>query len=261
MNPQIPTRDKKGYYVDPETGLKLKSVTTLLSQGCPKPGLIYWAGNTVAQTAIDNLPYLTKATLKKETRLEAYEWLRRAHTRKKNERGDIGTTVHKIIEAFILDTTLPEIHPEITGYIDQFLLCVKEFDIEFTASEMTVFNYAAGYAGTLDWMANIPGYGHVMGDTKTGKGVYAEAGMQMSAYRNAEMAWLRNGQKVPVPHTDTAVVLHLSENTYELIPVQTNNAVYEKFRTVIDMAEWMNETSKTVVGQKLTPITTHGKAA
>jgi hypothetical protein len=263
---RIPKRSQ-GFYRDPETGDKLRSVTTIINQGVPKEALIFWAGNTVAQSAMDNLPKIVRASRTEGGRQEAYDWLRRAHTRKRDERADVGSAVHKLIEAHILGEPAPAAlldDPEMAPYLDHFQAFVRDFGVEFTASEAVVANYQHDYAGTLDWTARLntrPDLGHLMGDTKTGgeldeKGVYPEAGLQMSAYRHTDTCWLRDGAKAPMPTTDGGVVLHLRPEGYRLIPVRCDADVFAVFLHAKRVAEWSTDLAKTVVGQPLEPTTT-----
>lgn len=298
---RIPTRSA-GFYRDPASGEKYRSVTTIINQGVPKEALVFWAGNVVAECAVENLPYLIRASLNEGTRTEAYDWLRRAHTRKKDERADVGSAVHSLIEAHILGTPVPDdllADEELAPYLDQFLRFVAEWAVEFTASEMVVVSDAERYAGTLDYVLRsapivrqLITAGHLpfdadpdvelLGDTKTGgeiclgdracvrsrpsefkscpetghpiKGVYAEAGLQMSAYRAADSAWLRDGTRVPMPPTHpVGVVLHLRPEGYLLVPAACGPPVFDAFRYARRVAEWTTETSKTVLGAALTP--------
>lgn len=273
---RIPRRSQ-GWYRDPlDTSTKLRSVTTILSQGAPKEALVFWAGNITAETALDNLPYLVRSSLRPEERTEAYDWLRRAHTRKKDARAEIGSAVHNMIEAHVLGKPLPtELmdSEELRPYLANFLRFVEDWQVTFEASEMVVANYSDGYAGTLDYLLRskriaaaigAPGDIVIPGDTKTGgeldkKGVYPEAGLQMSAYRKAEVGWLRDGTKVPLPsvHT-TGVVLHLRPEGYRLIPLDCGPAVYRAFLHVKAVAEFQTGAAKTVVGSPLAvPRDTH----
>ena len=103
----IPARQGNGYYADHTTGDRLRSVTTILSGGIPKDGLIHWAGNTCTDSAIENLPALVAASRHPERLAEMRDWIRRAHTRKKEERAEVGSAVHAIIESRILGTHAP----------------------------------------------------------------------------------------------------------------------------------------------------------
>ncbi|MGI8333418.1 hypothetical protein ACRYCC_25995 [Actinomadura scrupuli] len=275
---RIPRRSKAGFYKCHTTGAMLRSVTTVLNLGSPKESLIHWAGNLVAETAMAYLPRLVRASLHPATRKEVYDWLRRAHTRKRDERGDLGSAVHLIIESKILDQPIPaEIieDPEMAPYIEHFEAFVREWQVTFKASEMVVANYDDEYAGTLDFTLDSPLFAEalgcppdtdVMGDTKTGgeldeltydggiKGVYPEAGVQMSAYRRAPYGWLRDGTRVPRPLChDTGVVLHLRPEGYRLYPVRCGDDVYAAFLNIRKVADFQTGLAKNVVGKALTP--------
>ena len=268
---RIPRRDRRGYYRCPVTGRELMSVTTILSKGSPKEALIFWAGNLVAETALEHLPRLVKASRTPETRRDAYDWLRRAHTRKKNERADVGSAVHRLIEAEVLGTPVPQDlldNPEMRPYIAHFREFVDAFEVEFTASEMVVANYTVGYAGTLDYMFRsrvisqlwgLPLDTEFMGDTKTGgeldkKGVYPEAALQQAAYRRGEFCWLRDGSRVPMPPAhEIGLVLHLRPEGYRLVPVRCGDDVFQAFTFVQGVAGFHTSLAPHVVGDALTP--------
>lgn len=270
-------RPSQGWYRVKGTDLKLRRVTTILEQGTSKgDALTFWAGNITAETAMNNLPYLVSSSLHPDRRTEAYDWLRRAHTRKKDERKDVGSAVHRVIEAHVLGQPMPDellTDDELAPFLDHFLRFVEEWQVEFEASEMVVGNEEQGYAGTLDYLlrspliaaalsaylgVDIPASAVFCGDTKTGgeldvKGVYPEAALQMAAYRKARVAWLRDGTKVPMPATFWAgVVLHLRPEGYRLIPAVADDAVFEAFLTVKRNAEWTSGLSKTVIRPALT---------
>lgn len=264
---RIPRRSTAGYYRCHVTGEYLRSVTTILGKGSPKEALIHWAGNLVAETALDHLPYLVRASRRTEERTEAYDWLRRAHTRKKDERADLGSAVHTLIEAHVLGTPVPDAiatDPEMAPYLEHFRRFVAEWEVTFEASEMVVANYTESYAGTLDYLMRSPhlfGGALVMGDTKTGgeldvKGVYPEAGVQMAAYAHAEYAWLRNGDRVEFPEVhDVGVVLHLRPEGYRLIPVRCGSEVFDAFKHIRHVADFHSQLAPNVVGDALTPPT------
>lgn len=263
-------KPSQGWYRVPETGEKLRRVTTILSQGSTKGDVLsLWAANLVAETAFNNLPRLVAASMRSDEREAMYDWLRKAPTRKKDERADIGSAVHRIIEAHILQAPIPADlveDPEMAPYLRHFLQFVEDWQVTFEASEMVVGNREAGYAGTLDYLMrsarieaaiNAPAGVVLMGDTKTGgeldvKGVYPEAALQMSAYRKAEVAWLRDGSEVPMPAShDVGVVLHLRPEGYRLIPVKCGDEVFAAFRVVQQSADWVSGLSKKVVGEAL----------
>lgn len=273
----IPARQGNGYYADHSTGDRLRSVTTILSGGVPKPGLVFWAGNMCTDSAIENLPALVAASRNPEQLEELRRWIRKAHTRKKDERAEVGGLVHKVVESRILGTPLPESikigetewaldGPELAPFLEHFLRFEAEWQPIWTASEMVVANPEDGYAGTLDYTiaANgligraliASGYAvdlaaDLMGDTKTGgdwdhttsaghvHGVYPEAGLQMSAYRNAKVCWLRDGSKVDMPPTaEVGIVLHLRPEGYRIYPARCGDLQYRYFRHAQMVDEW-----------------------
>lgn len=277
-----PARQGNGYYADHNTGDRLRSVTTILGGGVPKPGLMFWAARTCTDSAIDNLPALVAASRHPEQLAAMADWIRRAHTRKKDERAEIGSAVHAIIEARILGTPLPPSvtvgdqewaldGPELTPYLQQFARFEDEWAPTWLASEMVVAHPEHGYAGTLDYI--IGGVGRIgdtiramgypvtpdvdlMGDTKTGgdwdrvtaggqvHGVYPEAGLQMAAYRRATVAWLRDGTRAPMPPTaQVGVVLHLRPEGFRLYPVRCGDQEYAYFRHAQMVDEWSSRIS------------------
>ena len=270
----------QGWYRVPGTDIKLRRVTTILNSGYPKPELMFWAANLTAQDAFATLPRLVAASLNPAEKEDAYDWLRKGHIRKKEERGDIGTAAHTLVESHVLGTPLPEElldDPEMAPYLDNFLRFVKEWEVEFEASEMTVGNFAHGYAGKLDYLfrspriadaLNVPAKTLFLGDTKTGgeldeKGVYPEAGLQMSAYRNAEVGWLRDGPQIPMPKIHhTGIVLHLRPEGYRPMPLKCGDDVFAAFLHVQQLSEFKRVLAKSVVGEALTlPATTEERAA
>lgn len=293
----IPQRQGNGYYADHDYGDRLRSVTTIIEGGVPKKALMFWAATTCTECAIDNLPALVAASRFPDQLAELTSWIKRAHTRKKDERAEVGGLVHQVIESRLLGTTLPATiaigdtewaidGPELAPYLEHFLRFEAEWAPTWTASEMVVANPDHGYAGTLDYtiaadgligdMLRGRGYtvdpkGDVMGDTKTGgewnrltsqghvHGVYPEAGLQMSAYRNAKVCWLRDGSKVPMPPTaEVGVVLHLRPEGYRLYPARCGEVEYAYFRHAQMVDEWSSriasaKADRPVIGAALVP--------
>lgn len=280
--PQGPDRIPKpsaGWYRDKVTGIKLRRVTTILNLGSSKEALVFWAANFTAQTAIQNLPQLAASSRSRVERDEAYEWLRKAHVRRKDERGDVGTAVHKIQESEILGTPIPAAlldDEELAPYVANFLAFVRDWQIDFEASEMVVGNYEDGYAGTLDYLYRSPVIARLLGvprdtifggDTKTGgeldvKGVYAEAALQLAAYRRAKVCWLRDGTRLQMPAVhSTGIVLHLRPEGYRVVPVECGDEVFAVFQHMQKVAEWTSGLAKTVLGEPLQLPSTNTKVA
>lgn len=257
----------RGYYKDPATGERYTSVTTILDRNINKP-LAHWAANTVARCAMDNLPYLTRSSRAIPDRIDAYEWLRGAAERTKEDRAGIGSAVHALIEHRVLGTPVPpqiDDDEDMAPYLAHFEAFVKDWRVTFTASEMIVGNRTHLYAGTLDYLLRspliaealgVPAHLEIAGDTKTGgeldvKGVYPEAALQMSAYGHAEFAQLRDGSRVPMPPVaQRGVVLHLRPEGYRLIEANVGDDVFAQFLAMRALdAAWTTDLSKRVIGR------------
>ena len=279
VGPDRIPKPSAGWYRDPVTGAKLRRVTTILNLGSSKEALVFWAANFTAQVAIESLPQLLAGSRTRLEREESYDWLRRAHIRRKDERGDVGTAVHKIQESKILGTPIPADlldDQELAPYIDNFLAFVRDWEIDFEASEMVVGNYDDGYAGTLDYLYRSPVIARLLGlpldtlfggDTKTGgeldvKGVYAEAALQLAAYRRAKVCWLRDGTQLPMPAVhSTGIVLHLRPEGYRVFPVECGDEVYAAFQHMQKVAAWTSGLAKTVISEPLQLPSTPAKVA
>lgn len=98
----------------------------------------------------------------------------------------------------------------------------------FTAAEFTVWSYTHGYAGTADWAAVISGM-LVLGDIKSGKGVYGEAGLQLAALSNADVMLTPQGVETPLPKYDRTAVLHLRPTYSQLIPIDRLDSCFKAF--------------------------------
>ena len=116
---------------------------------------------------------------------------------------------------------------------------MKEYEPTWEASELTVYNKTHKYAGTLDFIADIPalGEGLTLCDIKTGKGVYPEVALQLAAYRFAEFAeTANNNARVEMPETERAFVLHLRPDKWEVVPVKVEQEQLDMFRMAMQVA-------------------------
>lgn len=222
------------------------SVTTILSNGVPKPALMHWAAFEAAQCAVDSIPALVKAR-GDAARQDIRNWIQRAAERKRDTAANLGTVIHGFLEAQILGQPTPEYTDEQRPFIDGFNRFLEDWQPEYEATELTVANPEHGYAGTLDAKLRLPSLGPdlIELDYKTGKAVYPEVGMQLAAYRRATVGWTKDGTEVVPPATAGAYVLHVrpahmpggEKRGYGLQPVRTDDAVFAKFLAAKEIAE------------------------
>lgn len=252
---EAPSRNRLGYYNTPYG--RFLSVTNVLDHGVPKPGLVHWAAREVARCAVDNVPKLARAR-GRTAREEVFEWLRRAAEVKRDDAAALGGAVHHAIESHVLGQPMPEPPPEQIPFLEAFQQFVTDHQPIWEATELVVCNPDDGWCGTADWWATLPRLGRVvvLGDNKTGKGVYDDAGLQLSAYRRATVGWLRDGTEVVPPTADRAYVLHLRpdkypDKGYALYPMDTSDEVYAAFLHAQGVAMFKKTLAKKVVGDPI----------
>ena len=150
------------------------SVTEVL-KAIDKPALRYWTGEQVYNAMVVN-PNLSKA----EALAAPYKTSEKAKSR--------GSTVHSIVEAFEHGNKVEDQHilEEFKGYAKAFYQWAGLDKVKVVEHEKTVFSEKYQYAGTLDLIVSLEeNHDPFVIDVKTGKGIYQEAFLQVSAYRNA----------------------------------------------------------------------------
>ena len=227
------------------------SVTTIIGGGVPKPALLPWGIKMVAEGAVefaDQLPAMILAD-----RDGAVRFLKGLPYAKRDKAADLGTLVHEAAEAHALGKPMPPVSDEVRPYMTAFERFLADFKPEILATEASVYNRTEHYAGTLDLIIRLtlPGHelpGNYLTDSKSGKGVYPEVGLQLAAYRNAEFIGLPDGSEGPMPTVDGALALHLTVNGYRLLEIRCDDEVYRSFLYAREVFRWIEETSKTVLG-------------
>lgn len=226
------------------------SVTTILSGGFPKPALVNWAAKSVAEWAVRNQDDW-RPIANKDTQA-AIDLLKGSPYRERDAAADLGSHVHRAIDAYIVGRPMPEWPLPIRPSMAQFAAFLERFSPTFEASEATVYSRQWGYAGTFDFIATIDGK-RVLGDVKTGKGVYGEVALQLAAYRNAEFIGGPDGAEHDVPAVDACVVLHIRPDVYELYPVDAGDEEFKTFLYVAQVRRFVNQRASAVIGAPLNP--------
>lgn len=252
----------RGYYKTPHG--RFRSVTTILDGGFPKPALIGWTGREVANCALDSVPWLS--TLRgDEARDDAAIFLKRAGDRLRDASAKLGSEVHHYLEQRALGAPTVEPTEEQAPFfaaIDDFLNVMAP---EWEASELVVANTVDKYAGTGDGWLSFPrhkvtyGDGVAIIDAKSGRNTWGEASMQLSAYRRADVGWLRDGTEVVPPEAKRGFVLHVRPDAYPergwaLVPARTDDEIYRVFLHVKAVSEANGLISNRALGDPL-PIT------
>lgn len=207
-------------------GAPVPSVTTILSQGMPKPALTYWAANTVAAHAVAN-------------REAGYDELRRAPWAERDKAAVRGTVVHKYAEKLAHGEDV-EVPAEIASYVQGAVDFLDDYDVQPLFTEARLASTTYGYAGTADLFATM-GLETWLLDWKTSKGVHGDYFMQLAAYAKADFLIDAAGRAVAVPKVDRIGVVHLTPDGATLIEGPDIGPAFAAFLKVKDVAEVMKE--------------------
>ena len=236
------------WYVD-ANGLKIPGVTSILSDGFPKPALVGWGIKSVAEYAIDHWDDL--AVEKPSDRLKT---LKGSPYADRDAAANRGSAVHALAEQLVQGVEV-DVPDELAGHVEAYVRFLTEWAPEPVLVERTVVNYTVGYAGTLDLSARFPCWPgeHVLTDIKTSRsGIFGETGMQLAAYRFAEFFVDDDGTEQPMPAIDRVIAVHVRADGYDVIPVRADEYVFTRFRHVAVVARAAGE-ARSWVGDALTP--------
>ena len=250
--PEVKTikRDGSRFYVDPVSGAKVPSVTSIV--GClPKRALQFWRGKMVAECAVEDFGVVADF-VSKGNPSAAIDHLKRAPDRSSGKAAQTGTDVHNLCERINRGEDIGRVHPDLQGFIDHFRQFIVDFEPGFLEIEATCWSDTHAYAGTLDFIAMIDDEA-VICDIKTGKsGAWPDVALQLSAYANADFIIDAAGERRPLPQIDAAAVLTVRPDGYQLIPIRLGDDVFNTFKALIEVSTWEHDISKTVIGK--TPV-------
>lgn len=230
-------------------GNRFWSVTTILSGGVPKPALLPWGIKMVAEGAVEAVRSGALVPMVEQDEMAAVQFLKGLPYAKRDRAANLGTEIHQAIEVLAQGKPWPDWPLPIRPHMDRFREFSQAFRPEWLASEATVYSRTQAYAGTLDAIVRI-GDRTLLLDVKTGKAIYPEVALQLAAYRHAEFIGLPDGNEEPMPAVDGAVALHLTDQGFSLIEVETSERVFNAFLYAREVFRWQEETSKGVVSSE-----------
>ena len=212
-------------------GEKVPGVTTIIGKGLPKPGLPYWAANTVAQYAVDHPG-------------ASYGELRRSPWAERDRAAVRGTEVHAYAEKVLHgdEVDVPAIlAPYVQGAVD----LMDELGVEPIHTEVQLASRAHWYAGTADLFAHV-GEEVWLLDWKTSKSIHGSYFAQLGAYAAADFL-LVDGEEIPVPHVDRIAAVHLTTEgafLYPGPPVEDATKAFLHIKAVADHITTIDSWSK-----------------
>lgn len=239
------------YYVDLDTGERVPGVTSITSDGMPKPALLNWAGDATAEYAVDNWDTLTGLPYS-----ERLKKIKGGRYEKRDAASNKGTAVHAMAERLIADekVTVPD---ELVGYVDSCVRFLDDFAVRAVHVEAVVYSETNRHVGTCDLIADVllpdmPEYEHIARDAdgfsrglldwKTSRsGIFGEVALQLVAYRHSEFLMTAPDEVIPMPEVDFTAGIHVRADGYSFIPLETGPDVYRDFL-------YVKETARVVAG-------------
>ena len=237
------------------------SVTSAL-KSLSKPFLIGWAAKMSAECAVEDHDLIGQM-LKKKTvgKKAALDYIKQARFRDSEGKADRGTIVHSAIEAYIAgkpvdrdavqfaleEKMVPEgLWKATYKMIDGVMEFLFDFEPEIIWSEATVYSRTHEYAGTADVIARVRiGESTLPAvlDVKTGKAIYNEAAMQLTAYARADFVGLDDGTEKPLLPKKGEKIKHgivirpTAAGKYEKANYDLTDEVMNKFLACLELAD------------------------
>lgn len=203
-------------------GRRCPGVTTIIRNSAPAGGLLNWYAKQAAEWAAQH------SELREELGHDA--WVKacaNAANESRDKAADKGRAIHAAADALVRGERVDV--PE--DIYDRAVLVTKFLDTwraRVLATECVVFHTGHRFAGQFDLIAELADGQRWLLDYKTGSGVYPDVALQLAAYRNAEfIVW--NGTDRAMPRIDATGVVHITENAFELIPVDSGPDVWATF--------------------------------
>jgi hypothetical protein len=242
----------KGHHYVDANGHRVPGVTTILGDGIPKPALINWAASATADYAVDHWDEL--AELDPSARLKTLQGARYEKSDKAKKRG---TEVHTYAERLVKGEKVQGIPDELRGHVEAYVRFLDAFDVEPVLVEATVFSVQYGYAGTLDLVADLTVDSRerkrMLLDVKTNeKGIFAEAALQLAAYRFADFYLDEEGNQQPMPDIHGCGAILVSSEEAQLIPCTSDPSVLKSFRIAAAMRDIVNN-GRDLIGAPVAP--------
>lgn len=229
------------YYTHPGRGKQVPSITNIKDLR-NIPALKYWAAKEAANYAADNREKL--AGLEREEVFQLVKSAPFAQSSTRAEASLVGDIVHEWIDQVIkgvstyenIDTAVytgkdgaeRQAPQQARQMFRQFGGFLDRYKPKWVASEFTVWSDKHGYAGTADWAAYI-GPALVLGDNKTGSGVYPDTAMQLAALGNADYILEPDGTEKELPKFERYAISHIRPRFSRLIPVEHTDEWFRAF--------------------------------
>ena len=244
LTPQAITRSADHRYTF--EGRTYPGVTSVLSVTMDKSqALVPWSAKITAEVAVELLD--TLPALRDQVGAQGVvNALKAASEDRRGEAAKFGSVIHGLADDFMNGIAFPELTETQQKYIDHYTTWWKNSGWTLRASEALLINTAYGYGGTLDLLARDGDKRTVLADIKTGKGVYREAVLQLTAYGMAERIQIDAGV-FAMPAVDRYVILHVTADGVREIEVSVGALEKVAWAACLDLHQW----AETMKGKRL----------
>jgi hypothetical protein len=246
------------YYREEAPDTKYPSVTSIVDM-LPKKFLQRWYANMAADLALDSIDYVQR--MADRDREGAKKWLAGAAYRHTKRRSDIGSAAHDLFERMIRGEAIGRVHPDLEPYRRHFAEFLAAVNPELIRAEHVAWSDTHRYSGSFDvdmhvWLDDegkpTPDRSgtrqRVMGDWKTSKSAWPSVALQIAAYANADKVIAPDGTEEPMPSYDAGYVLHITDTSWDFIPVDIGPKVFAHFLYLRETFDWEHSVAKTVLG-------------
>jgi len=221
-------------------GKTYPGVTGILKIIDKSDALMGWAARNTAEAAValmETMPALY-ASVGPEGIVKA---LTSRANWKRDEAASLGSDVHSWAELVTRGETLPILPEGVRAHVLGYLDWWKESGWTLRVSEAMVVSPEMGYGGTIDLLARDRDGKTVLADLKTGRGIYSEAVLQLTAYGMA--TWIGHGDNVyKMPAPDRYVILHVTREGVREVEVEVGSLEREAWAAAITLAAWRDTT-------------------
>lgn len=237
-------------------GTVYRGVTGVLSVIDKSAALMSWAARQTAEAAVrmvtNSISELSdgrnmnslQALLETVGPEGAIKALTSRSSWKRDEAAALGTEVHNLADLVVRGQPTPSMTATTRSRVLAYADWWKASGWSLRTSEAMLVNVTASYGGTLDLLARDRDGRTVLADIKTGKAVYNEAVLQLTAYGEAEYIQppsdnvMVPAQAYRMPKVDRHVILHVTADGVREVEVTVGTLERVAWIACLDLATW-----------------------
>lgn len=223
----------KGRHYRHPSGDLCPSVTNVLN-ALNKPALPRWAARVVAEQAWE-----MRHSLESLGQAEAVDILKGSPWRTSSRAAGRGDAIHEALEEAVWGRPIPTLEGQAARFEPGMRQFLADHSLVPWRTEVTLFGN--GYAGTADFIGTFDGVPAVV-DYKTGKDLYPEVALQLSALASCHAAVV-DGHLMEPPDIEVAVGVVITEDGYKVRQVGNVEECARVFRALLDVWRWQNSGS------------------